>query len=111
MFRPEHSVSLPWVVGSSEVVPPTQKCTSTYSIFHQRIVITSDHCIVAWAKFSTFVTLRFFLIPMTETSFERPTLCWHSGLSNSHDKQLWGISESAFQNFFQRPLEMLEAMY
>jgi len=41
---------------------------------------------------------------MTETSFERPTLCWQSGHFNSHDKQLCSISESAFQDFFQRPL-------
>ena len=107
-FTPEHSMSLPWVVGSSEVVPPTQQCTPTYSIFHQRIVVsTLNHCIAAWAKFSRFVTLWFFLIPMTE----RPTLCWHSGHSNSHDKQLCSISESTFQDFFQRPPEILEAMY
>ena len=115
MFTPEHSVSLPRVVGSSELVPPTQQCMPTYSIFHQRIVVSiSNHCTVAWAKFSRFVTLWFFLIPMTEASFERPTPCWHSwhsGHSNSHDKQLCSISESAFQNFFQKPLKMLEAVY
>ena len=28
-FTPEHSLSLPWVVGNSGVVPPTQQCTPT----------------------------------------------------------------------------------
>lgn len=43
-FTPEHLVSMPWVVGSSEVVPSTQQCTPTNSIFHQRIVVSTLYC-------------------------------------------------------------------
>jgi hypothetical protein len=96
LFMWEHSMSLPWVVGNRELVNSTWQCTAAYGIIHQRtFVSTLTHCITAHTIFSRLVTFWFFLFPMTESSIERPSLSWHSGNSG----------------LFQRPPEMMEAVY
>ena len=83
----QHSTSLPWVVGNREVDSPTWQSTSVVSITYQRIFVnTPNHNVATCAILFRFVTFRFFLIPTTEMSIDRPLLCWHSGHSDGCDK-------------------------
>jgi hypothetical protein len=42
--------------------------------------------------------LAIFFIPKTEMSTEMPSLCWHSGHSDSHDKTALQHSRKCFQD-------------
>jgi len=57
----------------------------------------------ACVMFSIFVTMRYFLIPTTETSIERPSICWYSGSSEGHDKRTLQHSRKCFPILLQRP--------
>ena len=95
----------PQVVGSSEVVPLTWQCMATWHYetknFHQyiRSLYCHMHCIIQICH------LAIFLIPKTEMNTERPSLCWHSGHSDSHDKTTLQHSRKCFPRLFQRPPE------
>jgi hypothetical protein len=70
----------PELWGNREVIPPTRQSASPYCVIRQRnFVCTSNFCIAACVIFFRFVTLRFYFIPTTETSIERPSQCQYSG--------------------------------
>ena len=56
-------------------------------------------------------TLWFFLILMTETSIERPMLCWYADHSDICDKTAVQHFKKRFPKLLRRPLETLEAIY
>ena len=90
-----------WVVVKREVVLCTRQFVAAYGIIHQRIFAsTSNNCIASCPIFSRFVILRFSLIPTTARGIERPSLCWHSTHSDSHDKTAVAFQRVLFKTAF-----------
>jgi len=52
-----------------------------------------------------------FRIPTTETSIQKPLLCWNSGLSFGRDKTGLQHSRKLFPGLLQRPPKTQEATY
>ena len=110
MFTQENSTLLPWLVDNMEVGLPTQR-KATYGVIHQRICFSiSNHCNATCALLSIY-NLVTFLTPMTIMSLERPSVFWHCGHSDSHDKTALQDSKKFYPGLLQRLPATLEAVY
>lgn len=98
MYVWRHSTSLPQVVGDRKVVPLAWQCVATDITICQRIFVsTSNHLIATCAILSRYVTLPFFLIPMTKRAPKG-----HHYTDERSFRRLWQNSSAAFQQVLCR---------
>lgn len=103
--RPELWAAGKWLCLNHSALPHT--------VLPIKELLSVYHITVWWhAPYSPDLSpCDFFLFPVTETSFEKPLLCWHSGHSDGHDKTALQHSRKCFPGPLQRPPEMLEVVY